>query len=158
VDQHDLHDETHTSPPRSAFRGRVAVALCFFIMASIIGNWCSRVLDVRHAVGLGDTAWGLVTTATTVGQLLSLLLVTFLTGRVRGNRLTLTGAALLLVNGPPMARSITSVGSTAAVAAIRTGNSLAQGTASRFTPDSPPEGLLRCSRHCHRWVWSRQDR
>ncbi|GAB7046431.1 MFS transporter [Catenuloplanes indicus] len=86
-------------------RARLAVAVCFCIMGSIIGNWSSRIPDVRRAVGLGDTGWGLVTTATTAGQLLSLVLVTVLVGRVRKSRLTLAGASLLLVNGPLMAGS-----------------------------------------------------
>jgi MFS family permease len=107
VDVQDSSGEAGTSVPRSAVRARIAVALCFLIMGSIIGNWSSQVPDIRTAVGLGDAGWGLTTTATMLGQLLSLILVTFLVGRVRARRLTLAGASLLLVNGPLMAGSST---------------------------------------------------
>lgn len=96
-------------PSREAVRARLSVTLLFVVMGTTIGSWASRVPDVRRAVGLGDAGWGLANTATTIGELLSLIIVAVLIGRVSTRRLALVGAALVLVNAPLLASAGTVV-------------------------------------------------
>jgi MFS family permease len=106
----DRLDEPPTGRvPRSAVRARYSVALLFVIMGLAIGGWASRVPDVRRAVGLDNTGWGLANIATNAGELVSLVAVAVLISRVDTRRLALAGAALILVNAPLLAASSTVV-------------------------------------------------
>jgi MFS transporter len=96
-------------PSREAVRARLSVSLLFAIMSVTLGSWASRVPDVRRAVGLGDTTWGLANSATNIGEVLSLAIVAVLIGQVSARRLSLAGAVLILVNAPVLAASSTLV-------------------------------------------------
>ncbi|MEU2985867.1 MFS transporter [Micromonospora aurantiaca] len=95
--------------PRSAARARWSVALLFVIMGLAIGGWSARVPEVRDAVGVGNTGWGLANIATNAGELVSLVVVAVLISRINTRRLALAGAALILVNAPLLAASTTVV-------------------------------------------------
>lgn len=96
-------------PPRSAVRARLAVSLLQVIMGMTIGNWTSRLPDVRRAVGVDDAAWGLANSVGTVGAIVALSIVFVLIGRVSTRRLSLAGAWLILINAPLLASSSTVV-------------------------------------------------
>jgi hypothetical protein len=55
------------APSREAVRARASVCLVFMITGSAVGGWSARVPEVRHAVGMGEAAWGLANTASTGG-------------------------------------------------------------------------------------------
>ncbi|GAA2447702.1 MFS transporter [Streptomyces macrosporus] len=95
------------SPPREAVRARLSVCLVFAIMGTTVGGWSARIPEVRREVGLGEAAWGLATTASVVGDFVALAVVTVLVGRVSLRRLSLAGAALILLNAPLMASAST---------------------------------------------------
>jgi fucose permease len=94
-------------PSREAVRARISVCLVFTVMGSAVGGWSARVPEVRHAVGMGEAAWGLANTASTGGDLVALALVTVLIGQTGIRRMSWAGAALLLVNAPLMASAST---------------------------------------------------
>ncbi len=106
---HQPADRVTPPVPRSAVRARYSVVLLFVIMGLAIGGWSSRVPDVRDAVGLGNTGWGLANIATNAGELISLVVVAVLISRINTRRLALAGAALILVNAPLLAASTTVV-------------------------------------------------
>ena len=89
--------------PRDTARSRVAVSLLFALSGSTAGGWAARAPDVRRAVRLGDTAWGLANMAATGGSLVAIMIVAVLIGRVSSRRLTLVGAAAILANAPLLA-------------------------------------------------------
>ena len=92
-------------PPHAAVHARISVTLLFIIMGLAIGSWSSRVPDVRRAIGLDDTGWGLANIATNAGEVISLLVVAILISRINTRRLAVAGAALILVNAPLLAAS-----------------------------------------------------
>jgi hypothetical protein len=96
-------------PPRSAVRARLSVILLFVIMGMTVGNWQSRLPYIRRAVGIGDAAWGLASTAAIVGELASLVVLSMLISRVTARRLSLVAATLILLVTAPLAASSTVV-------------------------------------------------
>ncbi|WP_092863898.1 MFS transporter [Quadrisphaera sp. DSM 44207] len=84
-------------------RQRAAVSLLFALMGATTGSWAARIPDVREQVSLDDARWGLATTASTGGSLLSLVLVAVVIARVGPRRLTRLAAPLLLINAPLLA-------------------------------------------------------
>ncbi|MEE1942767.1 MFS transporter [Streptomyces sp. TRM 70361] len=100
---------TAPSPSRGAVRARLAVSLVFVIMGSTMGGWSARIPEIKRTVGLGDAAWGVANTASTAGDLVALVVVTLLIGRVSIRLLSLVGAALILLNAPLLASSSTTV-------------------------------------------------
>ncbi|GGM47006.1 MFS transporter [Dactylosporangium sucinum] len=96
-----------SAPDRSAVLARWSVTLLFVIMGLALGSWAARVPDVRRAVGLGDTGWGLANIATNAGEVVSLAVVAILISRVSTRLLAIAGAAVILVNAPLLAASTT---------------------------------------------------
>ncbi|PJE95190.1 MFS transporter [Streptomyces carminius] len=78
-------------------------------MGSTMGGWSARIPEIKRTVGLGDAAWGVANTASTAGDLVALVVVTLLIGRVSIRLLSLVGAALILLNAPLLAGSSTTV-------------------------------------------------
>ncbi|GIJ79996.1 Fucose permease [Micromonospora phaseoli] len=105
----DTDDRAAPPVSRSTVQARYSVVLLFVIMGLAIGGWSARVPDVRDAVGLGNTGWGLANIATNAGELISLVVVAVLISRINTRRLALAGAALILVNAPLLAASTTVV-------------------------------------------------
>ncbi|MEE1943392.1 MFS transporter [Streptomyces sp. TRM 70361] len=89
-------------PARETVRARLSVCLVFLIMGATMGGWSARIPEVRREVGLGETAWGLATTASVAGDFVALAVITVLIGRVSLRRLSLAGAVLILLNAPLM--------------------------------------------------------
>jgi len=87
----------------SPLRSRLAVCLVFVILGSTQGSWFSRIPDIRRAVGLDDTQWGLANTASTAGDVVALTLITVLIGRVGVRRLSLAATTVVLANAPFLA-------------------------------------------------------
>jgi MFS family permease len=105
--QTGVQDPAVEGPDRATVRARWSVTLLFAIMGLALGGWAARVPDVRHAVGLGDTGWGLANIATNVGEVISLAVVAVLISRVNTRVLAIAGAAVILVNAPLLAASTT---------------------------------------------------
>ncbi|WP_262056370.1 MFS transporter [Streptomyces sp. STR69] len=93
---------TATAVP-SDLRARLAVGLVFVILGSTQGGWMARIPAIRDQVGLDTARWGVVSSASAVGDLVALALVTVLIGRVSTRLLCLAATVLVLLNAPVLA-------------------------------------------------------
>ncbi|MEV5527317.1 MFS transporter [Streptomyces prunicolor] len=93
---------TATAVP-SDLRDRLAVTLVFVILGCTQGSWMARIPAIRDQVGLDTARWGIVSSASAVGDLVALTLVTVLIGRVSTRLLCLSATGLVLLNTPVLA-------------------------------------------------------
>ncbi|MGW0831991.1 MFS transporter [Streptomyces prunicolor] len=93
---------TATAVP-SDLRARLAVTLVFVILGCTQGSWMARIPAIRDQVGLDTARWGVVSSASAVGDLVALTLVTVLIGRVSTRLLCLFATGLVLLNTPVLA-------------------------------------------------------
>ncbi|MFJ2603981.1 MFS transporter [Streptomyces sp. NPDC087425] len=95
--------------PRSAsdLPSRLAVRLVFVVLGGTQGGWMARIPAIRDAVGLDTAEWGVLSTASAFGDVIALVLVTVLIGRVGNRLLSLAAATLVLANAPLLAGAST---------------------------------------------------
>ncbi|GGL82093.1 MFS transporter [Streptomyces fumigatiscleroticus] len=95
---------TDTVPATAAgLRARLAVGLVFVVMGATQGGWMARIPAIREAVGVDTARWGLLSSSSAAGDLVAIVLVTVLIGRVSTRLLCLASAALILLNAPVLA-------------------------------------------------------
>ncbi|WP_416959802.1 MFS transporter [Streptomyces sp. Agncl-13] len=87
----------------SDLRARLAVILVFVILGCTQGSWMARIPAIRDQAGLDTARWGVVSSASAIGDLVALTLVTVLIGRVSTRLLCLSATGLVLLNAPVLA-------------------------------------------------------
>ncbi|WOF22201.1 MFS transporter [Microbacterium betulae] len=88
---------TPTTPAPSARRARGAVSALFLTNGAIYANLIPRLPEIKDALGLSDTVYGLSIAAMPAGALLSGLAAATLIRRVGSGRLAVLGSVLLAV-------------------------------------------------------------
>jgi fucose permease len=91
--------------PRLAvgLRPRLAVGLVFVVLGGTHGGWMARIPAIRDQVGVSTAEWGLLTSSAAAGDLVAIVLMTVLIGRVSTRLLCLVGAIVVLLNAPVLA-------------------------------------------------------
>ncbi|MGW2379570.1 MFS transporter [Streptomyces sp. YU58] len=87
----------------SGLRPRLAVGLVFVVLGATQGGWMARIPAIRDQVGLSTTEWGLLSSSSAAGDLVAIVLITVLIGRVSTRLLALAGATVVLLNAPVLA-------------------------------------------------------
>ncbi|MGW2418579.1 MFS transporter [Streptomyces sp. NPDC001709] len=87
----------------SGVPARLAVRLVFVVLGATQGGWIARIPAIRDATGLDTARWGLVSSTSAAGDIVALVLITVLIGRVGSRLLCLSAAALVLLNAPVLA-------------------------------------------------------
>ncbi|MGI5193946.1 MFS transporter [Streptomyces sp. CA-288835] len=95
------------SPSSSDVRARLSVCLVFVILGATQGGWMARIPAIRGAVGVDVSEWGLLSSTSAAGDLVAIVLITALIGRVSTRLLGLSAAALILLNAPLLAGAST---------------------------------------------------
>ncbi|MHC3469757.1 MFS transporter [Streptomyces sp. 7R007] len=98
---------TTTKGSSSDLRTRLAVGLVFVILGGTQGGWMARIPAIRDQVGVDTARWGLLSSSSAAGDLVAIVLVTVLIGRVSTRPLALAGAAVVLLNAPVLAYAST---------------------------------------------------
>ncbi|MFF4269585.1 MFS transporter [Streptomyces sp. NPDC001536] len=84
-------------------RPRLAVGLVFVVLGGTHGGWMARIPAIRDQVGVSTAEWGLLTSSAAAGDLVAIVLMTVLIGRVSTRLLCLVGAIVVLLNAPVLA-------------------------------------------------------
>ncbi|PAZ12257.1 MFS transporter [Streptomyces sp. SA15] len=92
-----------TTATRSGLRPRLAVSLVFVVLGATQGGWMARIPAIRDQVGVDTARWGLLSSSSAAGDLVAIVLITLLIGRVSSRLLSLAAAALVLLNAPVLA-------------------------------------------------------
>ncbi|MEV0634437.1 MFS transporter [Streptomyces sp. NPDC050619] len=87
----------------SGLRPRLAVSLVFVVLGGTQGGWMARIPAIRDQVGVDTARWGLLSGSSAAGDLVAIVLITVLIGRVSSRLLSLAAAALVLLNAPVLA-------------------------------------------------------
>jgi predicted MFS family arabinose efflux permease len=87
----------------SGLRPRLAVSLVFVVLGATQGGWMARIPAIRDQVGVDTARWGLLSSSSAAGDLVAIVLITILIGRVSSRLLSLAAAALVLLNAPVLA-------------------------------------------------------
>ncbi|MEV7884722.1 MFS transporter [Streptomyces sp. NPDC002817] len=87
----------------SDLRPRLAVGLVFVVLGGTHGGWMARIPAIRDQVGVSTAEWGLLTSSAAAGDLVAIVLMTVLIGRVSTRLLCLVGAIVVLLNAPVLA-------------------------------------------------------
>ncbi|GCB45026.1 MFS transporter [Streptomyces sp. NL15-2K] len=96
-----------TTATRSGSPPRLAVSLVFVILGATQGGWMARIPAIRDQVGVDTARWGLLSSSSAAGDLVAIVLITLLIGRVSSRLLSLAAAALVLLNAPVLAGAST---------------------------------------------------
>ncbi|OAH11143.1 MFS transporter [Streptomyces jeddahensis] len=94
---------TATGTTSSDLRARLAVGLVFVVLGATQGGWMARIPAIRDQVGVDTAQWGLLSSSSAAGDLVAIVLITVLIGRVSTRMLSLASAALVLLNAPVLA-------------------------------------------------------
>ena len=94
-----------TAPPgaKPGLRARLAVSLVFVVLGGTQGGWMARIPAIRDQVGVDTAEWGLLSSSSAAGDLVAIVLITLLIGRVSTRLLSLLAASLVLLNAPVLA-------------------------------------------------------
>ncbi|NGO10164.1 MFS transporter [Streptomyces sp. HC44] len=92
-----------TTAASAGLRPRLAVGLVFVVLGATQGGWMARIPAIRGAVGVDTAQWGLLSSTSAAGDLVAIVLITVLIGRVSTRLLGLAAAALVLLNAPVLA-------------------------------------------------------
>lgn len=88
---------------REGIRPCLAVSLVFIALGGTQGGWMARIPAIRDQVGVDTAQWGLLSSSSAAGDLVAIVLITVLIGRVSTRLLSLAAAALVLLNAPVLA-------------------------------------------------------
>ncbi|GAA4011228.1 MFS transporter [Streptomyces plumbiresistens] len=92
-----------TGAAASGLRPRLAVSLVFVVLGATQGGWMARIPAIRDQVGVDTARWGLLSSSSAAGDLVAIVLITVLIGRVSTRLLSLAAAAVVLLNAPVLA-------------------------------------------------------
>ncbi|MCI3271507.1 MFS transporter [Streptomyces cylindrosporus] len=84
-------------------RTRLAVRLVFVVLGGTQGGWMARIPAIRDQVGVDTARWGLLSSSSAAGDVVAIVLITVLIGRVSSRPLALAGSAVVLLNAPVLA-------------------------------------------------------
>jgi MFS family permease len=79
------------------------VSLVFVVLGGTQGGWMARIPALREQVGADTAEWGLLSSSSAAGDLVAIVLITVLIGRVSTRALSVASAALVLLNAPVLA-------------------------------------------------------
>ncbi|MER5214477.1 MFS transporter [Streptomyces sp. NPDC002838] len=79
------------------------MSLVFVVLGATQGGWMARIPAIRDQVGVDTARWGLLSSSSAAGDLVAIVLITLLIGRVSSRLLSLAAAALVLLNAPVLA-------------------------------------------------------
>ncbi|MCX5249818.1 MFS transporter [Streptomyces sp. NBC_00201] len=94
---------TVTAAASADLRARLAVRLVFVVLGGTQGGWMARIPAIRDQVGVETARWGLLSSSSAAGDVVAIVLITLLIGRVSTRLLALAGAAVVLLNAPVLA-------------------------------------------------------
>ncbi|MCT9075417.1 MFS transporter [Streptomyces fulvoviolaceus] len=94
---------TTATASRDGLRPRLAVSLVFVVLGGTQGGWMARIPAIRDQVGVDTAQWGLLSSSSAAGDLVAIVMITVLIGRVSTRLLSLAAAALVLLNAPVLA-------------------------------------------------------
>ncbi|MFF4252384.1 MFS transporter [Streptomyces sp. NPDC001663] len=94
---------TGTVTASADLRTRLAVRLVFVILGGTQGGWMARIPAIRDQVGVDTARWGLLSSSSAAGDLVAIVLITLLIGRVSSRLLALAAATVVLLNAPVLA-------------------------------------------------------
>lgn len=94
---------TGTATASADLRTRLAVRLVFVILGGTQGGWMARIPAIRDQVGVDTARWGLLSSSSAAGDLVAIVLITVLIGRVSTRLLALAASTVVLLNAPVLA-------------------------------------------------------
>jgi len=94
---------TATATASADLRARLAVRLVFVVLGGTQGGWMARIPAIRDQVGVDTARWGLLSSSSAAGDLVAIVLITVLIGRVSTRLLALAAASVVLLNAPVLA-------------------------------------------------------
>ncbi|MCX5062254.1 MULTISPECIES: MFS transporter [unclassified Streptomyces] len=94
---------TVTAAASADLCARLAVRLVFVVLGGTQGGWMARIPAIRDQVGVETARWGLLSSSSAAGDVVAIVLITLLIGRVSTRLLALAGAAVVLLNAPVLA-------------------------------------------------------
>ena len=92
---------TVTAVTSTDLRARLAVGLVFIVLGGTQGGWMARIPAIRDQVGVDTARWGLLSSSSAAGDVVAIVLITLLIGRVSTRLLAL--ATVVLLNAPVLA-------------------------------------------------------